>query len=368
MRTSKIAALLLAVLMLVPVIAGCGEEPVSAITFRDTSISENEYCYMMSYYKGLYLYNYFGKTSDDPTIWTSELADGVTIGDYLGALTVSNIMSAAVYIDLFDEYGLTLTNEEINSVDQYIDGLISKLGSKSALNSALSAFGANIDAMRKVKIDSLKVTELQEHLYGENGIYAATEEEIDAYYNENYYRTKFIFISKTLEYERGENGEYKKNDEGDIVTREMTAEEKTAKEALFKDIEARIASGEDFETLLKEYTMDTGMLHFDDGYYINSASTFVESKVKTAVAELEINKTVSLETDAGWYIIKRYELIDGAYDKEEYASAMFGGDLGETVNTVKMQKLLSEYSEEIIVNDQTVADYPLAYCTPNFNY
>ena len=368
MKKYKLAALIAAACMTVGSVVGCGSSAASAITFRDTVIDENEFCYMMSSYKAMYLYGYFGQTSDNPQLWSTEMAEGVTVGDYLSALAVSNIMSSAVYIELFDDYGLTLTNDEINTADAKIDQLVSSVGSRSALNKQLANFGANIDTLRSVLVDSLKVTKLQEYLYGENGINAATSDEIEAYYDENYMRCKFIFISSKQEYEYDENGDpIYDSSTNTYKTRELTSEERTEKEALAADLEKRIAAGEDFEMLLQEYTMDTGMLNFEDGYYFTSASTYIENDVKTAVAEMTMGETRALETESGWYIVKRYELRDGAWADEKYAAAMFGS-ITSTVNTIKMNELIAPYAEEIIVNKEIIASYPIAYCTPNFNY
>ncbi len=368
MKRCKIAALLLAVVMAICGFTSCGSETSNVVTFRDTAIDENEYSFLMSYYKALYLYSYFGLTEDNSAIWTNQISEGVTVSDYLSALTLSSIMSTAIYVDLFDEYGLSLTDEETKTVDDAINSLIEKAGSKSALNSALAEFGANIDVLREVRTNNLKVSKVQEHLYGENGVETATPAEVDIYYNENYCRVKFIFISKTLEYERDENGDYIKSEEGNYKTRELSEEEIAAKKALFSDIEARVEAGEDFEALLNEYTMDTGMMHFEDGYYITSTSSFVEKDVITTSAGLEIGNTAKLETAAGWYLIKRYDLIDGGYNKEEYASAMFGGSLEQTVNDTKMQELLRGYSEEVEINEELMREYTLVKCAPNFYY
>ena len=368
MKRSRIAALFLAVVMILCTVTSCGSEAASVITFRETAIDENEYSFLMSYYKALYLYSYFGLTEDNSAIWTNQISEGVTVSDYLSALTLSSIMSTAIYVDLFDEHGLSLTDEDIKTVDDAINSLIEKAGSKSALNSALSEFGANIDVLRAVRTNNLKVSKVQDYLYGENGIETATPAEVDIYYNENYCRVKFIFISKTLEYEHDENGDYIKSEEGNYKTRELTEEEVAAKKALFADIEARVEAGEDFETLLDEYTMDTGMMHFEDGYYITSTSSFVEKDVISTSAGLEVGKTARLETASGWYLIKRYDLIDGGYNKEEYAKAMFGGNLEQTVNDTKMQELLRGYSEEVEINEDLIGEYTLVKCAPNFYY
>lgn len=367
MNKTKIVALLLAMIMLVCSLAGCGEEAVAAVTFRDTVITENEYIYWMSTYKGIFL-QALGTTTDNSVYWSTEMAEGITYGDYFDVLAQSSIMSNAVALQLFDEYGLTLTKEEINSVDTAINELITSVGGRSTLNSYLVAYGINLDILRDVKLDSLKAAKLQDYLYGENGIDGATDEELAEYYEDNYYRAKFIVIRSDKDYIRDENGDIILDEEaGSYLTRDLTEDEVAEKEALAKDLELRITAGEDFEKLMNEYTMDTGMLHFADGYYFNSSATFVEDAVKEAVASMAIDETKAIETELGWYIIKRYELREDAWKDEAYAPYMFT-DLESSVNTVKMQETFGAFSEEIILNDMVIDSYPIANCTANFYY
>ena len=44
------------------------------------------------------------------------------------------------------------------------------------------------------------------------------------------------------------------------------------------------------------------------------------------------------------------------------------GDLEATVNSIKLQELLGQYTNLVVINEEIVADYPLAKCTPNFYY
>lgn len=365
--SKRLVAALLTVIMLFGLI-GCGQSSATAISFGDVKISANMFCYWMSRYKAMFLYSYFGTTTDNAQLWTSELASGVTIGEFLESVAVSNIMSNAVCLGLFDDYGLKLTNEQQNQVDQYINSLVSSAGSKSALNSALSAYGVNADILKDIYLAEAKISALQEYLYGENGIEKATEAEIDEYYKANYYRCKHILVRTDVKYELDENGDPIVDAEsGSYKTVALTDEEKEAQLALAEDLEKRIAAGEDYDALVAQYSEDTGMLQFQDGYYITSSSTFLPSEIITAVMAMNPGDIKTVESSYGVSIVKRYELIDGAYNDENYAAYMFG-DLAATVNSVKLQELIAMYADLVVTNDEIIDDYPLAYCTPNFYY
>ncbi len=367
MKKIKFAALILALIMIVGTAAGCKNEATSIMTFKNNVIDENEYCYMLSNYKAVYLYNLFGLTADNPEIWTSKLSEDVTVNDYLTALANSTVMQTVLCLGLFDEYGLSLSDAELANIEVQMEKYITSAGSKAALNNMLSAYGANVDTMKSIVIDSLKVAKLKSYLYGENGISVATAEEKDDYYKENYMRAKFIFISSQKDYEFDENGNYILDEKtGAYKTRDLTEEEKITKKSLFDDVEARLEEGEDFDELMRECTMNLDMTNYEDGYYFTAASSFLENSVVSAVSEMEIDETKSLTTDSGWYIIKRCELRDKAYEDEKYKNVMFG-DMVDNIHSLKLQKLIEPYVSEVVM-DRTIMDkYPIAYCTPNFS-
>lgn len=366
MKKVRILPLIMAVLIAALPLIGCEKEAVPAVTFRDTVITENEYCYYLSQYKGTFLKT-VGATEDNPAYWSQSLGDGVTVGDYVGVLAANEVMKYAVLLQLFSDYGLVLSNDEINAVDSAMNAYVTSAGSKSALNSILSAYGVDYGMLRDIKLDSIKLAKVQNYMFGDGKIIVASDEDMESHFKENYFRAKYIFISNQKDYVYNEDGSFAMNEDGSYKTRDITEAEKLEKAALFEDIQARITAGEDFETLLKEYTMDVGMLHFADGYYFTSTSSYIEAQLRAALIEAEIGEPIRVETDAGWYLAKRYELEDGAWQKEENA-AMFQG-LEAAVKTLELQEFVFDYAKDVITIDESIVDaYPLAYCTANFNY
>lgn len=367
MKKIKFAALLLALIMIIGTAVGCQSKAAAVMTFKNNVIDENEYCYMLSNYKAVYLYNLFGLTADNQEIWTSKLSEDVTVNDYLTALANSTVLQTVLCLGLFDEYGLSLSDAEIANIEVQMQNYITAAGSKSALNKMLSAYGANADTMKSIVIDSLKVAKLRSYLYGENGISVATDEEKDTYYKENYMCAKLIFISSQKEYEFDENGNCILDEKtGVYKTRDLTEEEKAAKKALFDSVEARVNAGEDFDSLMRAYTMNLDMANYEDGYYFTSNSSFLEQTVISTVSEMEIGTVKSLTTDSGWYIIKRCELRDKAYDDDKYKGLMFS-DMVDTVHSAKLQKLIEPYVDEVVMDKDIMEKYQIAYCTPNFS-
>ncbi len=363
----RLLCLVLALVMIFGAV-GCGSTAKAAISFGDVVINENIYCYWMSKYKAMYLYSMFGLTEDNADLWQYEYAEGISFGAFIGAMIVQNLMSNAVMLGLFDEYGLELTVEEQNSIDSAIQQLQANAGSKSALNSALAAYGINADMLRDVYIMEAKISAVQNHLYGEGGIYAASSDEVETYFSENYYRMKHILIRTDVKYERDEDGLPIVDEETQSYkTIELTADEIEAQKALAADLEKRIAAGEDFDKLVIEYSEDTGMEHFEDGYYITSATTFLPTEIISAVPSMKVGEVKIIEHSYGISLTKRYDLKKGAYNEEPYKSELIG-DLASTVNTVKMQELVNSYMGSVVYDEDIISTYTISVCTPNFYY
>ncbi len=362
----RLTALLLAVVMTLAIV-GCGAT-TSAMSFGQVKITSNMYCYWMSKYKAMYLYSMFGTTTDNAQYWSAQMTDTITVGDYLGAMAASQIMQNAILLGLFEEYDLTVSDDTLKEIDNAMEEKITQAGSKSALNSALSPYGINSNMLKEIYIAEAKISAVQDYLYGENGIDAASEADIEKYYSENYYRCKHILIRTDVKYEYDENGDPVINDEGTAYkTITLTADEIEAQKELAADLEKRIAAGEDYDELVLEYSEDTGMQHFEDGYYITSACTFLPTEITSAVMKMNVGETKTVETSYGISIVRRYELIDGAYNTEPYKSELIG-DIGSTVNAVRLQTLVAGYADSVILNNDVISDYPLASCTANFYY
>jgi len=338
----------------------------AVITYKDTTISENEYVFLMSTYKAQLLSS-LNMTVDNPEMWASEMAADVTFGDFYETLFLDNIMSRAIWLQLFDENGLSLSNEQEKSVDDLVDEWIRYCDGEANFNSVLETFGINAKLLKQIKLDDLKVTAIQEYLFGSDGTMRPTDEEIEDYYLKNYYRTKFIRLNKTRGYKFDENGEPVYNKEkGEYEMYDLTEGEITEREALYTELQAKLTAGEDFDSLLKN-TMEPGMAEFEDGYYITESSTFVADEVKKAVKELEVGAWTAVETYGDWYIVKRYELTKKPYLNEQYLKSMFT-TLADSTLELKKRTYISTVYEELECDVKAIKKaHPFEEITPNFN-
>ncbi len=124
-----------------------------------------------------------------------------------------------------------------------------------------------------------------------------------------YVRAKHILICFPEEGE-GENGE-------------VTEEQKINTLNKAREVLALVESGEDFDTLIKEYGEDPGMEHYTGGYYFTTGK-MVEPFEETAFALEEGAVSGLVETNYGYHIIQRLPLDDDAIlATDEYMSKSY---------------------------------------------
>lgn len=103
-------------------------------------------------------------------------------------------------------------------------------------------------------------------------------------------------------------------------------------------------SGEDFDKLIKEYGWDPGMETYEQGYYMNRNSNFVD-EFKNAGFKLKENEVSDLveSTEYGWFIIKRLP-VDMDYVEKNIDSLIVEYD------SPAVSKLYSEIMEKMEVS------------------
>ena len=110
---------------------------------------------------------------------------------------------------LFEAEGLELTEEAYENVADLMDELIRTDGdgSKTKLNSLLSAYGVNYDILEGIYLMQEKISALQLHLYGKNASLIGSNVK-DEYLAENYVHFHQIFLPKyNYVYETDKNGD-----------------------------------------------------------------------------------------------------------------------------------------------------------------
>ena len=169
--------------------------------------------------------------------------------------------------------------------------------------------------------------------YLENGQILTEEADIRGLLNtDEYVRVKHILIM---------------NDTGDDPAENL---------ALANDLLARLQSGEDFDTLMNEYSEDTGLASYPDGYYFFYGE--MDEAFSAASFTLDVGEMSGIvESSYGYHIILRCEK-ENTYLDENFA------DIKATYQSLRFYEVLDavyeDWGVEYCENYETYSDWHYA--------
>ena len=348
------ALLLVSVLLLLSTVSCANRTGKPMLTLEKdgikVSISVNVYELLLSRMKGTlafygYTANGVNATSDAFWDYTDKFngTDLQTIDEYYRNQILGNCKTFLVALYLFEREGLTLSAAAEAKIEDKLRELVLSDGggSKTKLNAVLAAYGVNYDILREVYVIEAKITELQNHLYGEKASKLGTEIKKE-YLEKNYEHFRQVFLtSYHYVYETDKNGDdiyyypdgekkghiyydiyngeigYDKNgdplldEQGDVIffvpgtnntkiayntlgarinaltedgsdykTKPMTPEElaEVKKKAEGLFAELEDSTFAEFEQALTDHSNDTAEVsEFDDGYYLDKRLDYAET-------------------------------------------------------------------------------------------
>lgn len=287
----------------------------TVLTVNGDAVAADEYSGYMLYNMQYYASMYAQMGMSD--LWSNEDM-AKSLGASMPEAAEQQAIYARVVMQKFNELGLKIGYNEQKEMAEIRRNSIDNT-SKDAYLTQIAQFGFSDQSYQNFMYISQCYQALNDYYFGENGANTPSDEDIQKYYEENYITAKHILIS-TVD---PASGETKRTDE------------EAKKEA--QSILDRIKAGEDFDTLMNEYSEDTGLSNNPNGY------TFTEGQMVTefydgakALAEDEVSELV--KSDYGYHIIKRVKLDDSQLDnyKNDIVSAISGS----------MDELLQQWMDE----------------------
>ena len=287
----------------------------TVLTVNGDAVTADEYSgymlYNMQYYASMYAQ--MGLTD----LWSNEDM-AKSLGASMTEAAEQQAIYARVVMQKFNELGLKLSYNEQKEMASVRRNSIANTTKDAYLNQ-IAQFGFSDQTYQNFMYISQCYQALNDYYFGENGVNTPSDEDIQKYYEDNYITAKHILIT-TVD---PASGETKRTDE------------EAKKEA--QSILDRINAGEDFDTLMNQYSEDTGLSNNPNGY------TFTEGQMVTefydgakALAEDEVSELV--KSSYGYHIIKRVKLDDSQLDnfKSDIVSAISGS----------MDELLQQWMDE----------------------
>ncbi len=293
----------------------------TVLTVNGDAVTADEYSgymlYNMQYYASMYAQ--MGLTD----LWSNEDM-AKSLGASMPEAAEQQAIYARVVMQKFNELGLKLSYNEQKEMASVRRNSIANTTKDAYLNQ-IAQFGFSDQTYQNFMYISQCYQALNDYYFGENGVNTPSDEDIQKYYEDNYITAKHILIT-TVD---PASGETKRTDE------------EAKKEA--QSILDRINAGEDFDTLMNQYSEDTGLSNNPNGY------TFTEGQMVTefydgakALAEDEVSELV--KSNYGYHIIKRCELNQDEF--ENMRDAIIAAVASEKGTAGSIDEMMQQWIDE----------------------
>lgn len=192
--------------------------------------------------------------------------------------------------------------------------------------SQLEAQGININQMKQLYYDDALIS-----AYIDKKVADANDEEVLNYIksseenaNLNSYETSHVLFKTT-----SESGTA------------LSDEEKAAKKAKAEETLNRAKNGEDFATLAKELSEDTGTKE-NGGNYVVYMDGQTEERYQNAVISMQVGDIVIVESSYGYHVIKLNSITENGRAKSEYDRENYVNEKINNISTEKNFKVIED--------------------------
>ena len=227
----RLSAAVLTAAVMMAGMTGCSQTPTWAVREGDRTLPVGTYiCNVITAYQSA-LYQ-----SDMTQDLFTQQVEGKDAATWIKDQALRNTKGIFYLDNKLEEMGITLSDEE----NDQIESLTSSAWSQ--LQSTLEPYGVSKDSFEMAYSGySVKMSVLFDKIYGEGGEKAVSEEEITAYFNDNYTHFEYLMVplfdvSASTSSSSSETSSESSSEESEEVTQ--------AKKALFDEYAAKINSGE----------------------------------------------------------------------------------------------------------------------------
>lgn len=369
----KLLAAALTACLLVSVLSGCGSVRTLmsyTVDGKTYTIGTDEFELLMKIKKlDICCASLVTRSTDNSSFWGSTTEDGETYEDFYKNLIMDQTKAVLVEKYLFDVNGLSISQDKLDGYKSSIKTQNDLYGGRGAYKQYFGYTAAdyyNIYMMMVARSEAVS-----DYLFGENGEYKVTAEDLETYYNENYVGYQFIMLDMENKVKLDEDGNRivatEEDDEGNETetdayeTEELTDEEKEEKQTLAKAILDELAEGASFEEMIEKYSDAYYSVEFPEGMFVLKDGTFINSTVTEKIKDLEIGEyteeAISVGSDSYQYIIKRVDLKPKAYEDEKYLELFEGYE--DTVMMDKYEKYIETFFDSITVDTAIASEYTM---------
>ncbi len=322
----KIAALLLCCVMVFS-LAACSQADVSwAMRVDDTEISAGLYLF--------YLQNAFSEAINETQIPGAEQVlevdiDGIPASQWIEEHAQQSVKEHVAIEKWFDELGLEVTADGENRIDNLTRSYMTQYADQYEHN------GIGEASVKAALTNVYKRQSIFNHYYGEEGVEEVSNDELQAWAEENYVKVRYILMPLV-----DADGELSEEEKADLLERA-------------NDYVERAQNGEEFNDLIAEYDAERygteltdeekeDELRYDTYIPINSEeypTEFIE-----AVQQMEVNDFQVIETELYIFVTQRLNLMEIYNWLIENQSALLS-----EMKTPEFEEMLTQRSDTLNV-------------------
>lgn len=289
-KAKKITAALTAALLCTASLTACSDTSY-VMTVGDSKINAGIYIYNelteMSYQMTM-MYYQNGITKD----YFNQKVDGKTFDEYLSDYALTATKEYAAVVDKFNELGLTLSDDDIKSINDSISSTWDSQGE------FYESEGISKESVKLALKGSKMREELFDYYYAEGGEEAVSDDEMVKYLDDNYLRYKSISFAKT----KASTDSSSSATDSSTDSADAANEEAKAKRDEFLE-KAQGVSFDDFDSIIDEYNdyvasknaTDSSSATDSDSSAADSSTT---SDDTSSVAESDTSSTASDDTSS----------------------------------------------------------------------
>ena len=365
-------------------LSACSADTTAPVmTYQSASVTEAMYRYWVSTYKTYFLSMLGGQDTEEflSAPWEITPDDGTepvktTVGAYIEDRISEIIRNNCVSLYLFRAYGLSLPAAVKNDVKRAIDSELENAGGRKALNEALAPIGLNAALLEEIYLAEEKISMVYTYLYGETVKSAAGDlvltdgaepipaERYEDFYQKHYVCVKHVYIRTKDKNVLDSNGNVQYDENGALVTAELTEEEAAEKIALCDKVMEEANNGARFDALVELYSEDAGRHLYPDGYILSRSSVLPEEFVSAAF-DMEIGELRRVDASYATHIMLRTELPEAAWKSGTYADMLDG--FTDFVKTEVYAEKIAPMLENIVCDSELAEKYTV-FTVPTTRY
>lgn len=287
-KAKKITAALTAALLCTASLTACsdtsyvmtvGDSKINAGIYIYNELTEMSYQMTMMYYQNGIKKDYF-----------DQKVDGKAFDEYLSDYALTATKEYAAVVDKFNELGLTLSDEDIKSINDSISSTWDSQGE------FYESEGISKESVKLALKGSKMREELFDHYYAEGGEEAVSDDEMVKYLDDNYLRYKSISFAKTTaSTDSSSSATDSSTDSADAAN-----EEAKAKRDEFLE-KAQGVSFDDFDSIIDEYNDYVASKKSSSAADSDSSSATDSSTASddtSSVSDIDTSSTASDDTSS----------------------------------------------------------------------